>query len=103
MREVLDNLISKSAEGAVSAQVMLISGYQFNGAVKKSDAGEDTYEALAAVPMQDPGTGQAQLKMHRLYFRGEDVRVVAVESSEDAPLIQKPGGNGIHIPGRGRR
>jgi hypothetical protein len=99
MRDVLNKLIEESDNGAISAQIMLVSGYQFNGAVKKCETGEDTYEALAAMPTQNPQTGQADVKMYRLYFKGEDLRVVAVESPEDAPRIKTPG-NGIHIPGR---
>ena len=52
MRDVLNKLIEESDSGAISAQVMLVSGYQFNGAIKKCKTGEDTYEALAAMPLE---------------------------------------------------
>ena len=97
MKQKLDQLIDQSDDGVISAQIMLVSGYQFNGAVERSDV-DDVYESLSAVPQKDERTGATTVKMHRLFFRGEDLRVIAMESKEDAPQIVTPG-NGIRIPG----
>lgn len=96
MKEILDALLAKSPDG-IDGQFVLKTT-SFVGAVRRAQlegVPADTYEA--AVQMDTP-KGKV---MTRVYFRGEDLVLIALASETSA--IATPPQSGLVIPGGLRR